>query len=44
MHFNTFLEKIADTYNKAVMRITHAMISRTERSILVVHIKLDVCS
>ena len=37
MHFNTFLEKSAETCYKAVMRITHAMNGSKEGSILVSH-------
>ena len=44
VRFNIFLKKTAETCNKAVMRITHAMNGSTEGSILVSHIKLDVCS
>ena len=45
VHFNTFSEKTAETCNKAVMGITHAMNGSTEGSILVSHIfKLDIYS
>ena len=37
------IRKTADTCNKAVMCTTHAMNGSTEWSILVSHVKLDVC-
>ena len=42
--FQNILRKTAESCNKAVMHITHAMNESTEGSILVSHIKLDVCS
>ena len=44
VYFNTFLEKNAETWNKAVMRIIHAMNGSTEGLVLVSPIELDVCS
>ena len=44
MDFNTFSDKTAETCNKVVTRITHAIHGSTEGSILVSHINLDVCS
>ena len=45
VHFkNTFLEKTTEPYNEAVTYIMHAMNGRTEGSILVSYIILDMCS